>query len=100
MGLTVGPFGGAPARELPLLISAIPGAAEIDFPLPTSLPREAVLLDIAYDPWPTPLAAAWSGAGRTAVGDQNAVDGVSRDDVPCGRVSAVYIRMAGANNCL
>ena len=63
--LTIAPFGGAPARELPLVISAVPGAAEIDFPIPASLPKAAVLLDIAYDPWPTPLAAAWSGAGGT-----------------------------------
>jgi len=28
----------------------------------------AVLLDVAYDPWPTPVAQAWQRAGGTAVG--------------------------------
>jgi shikimate dehydrogenase len=65
MVLTVSPFGGGAAREMPLVISAIPGSAEIDFPIPNVLPGDAVLLDIAYDPWPTPLAAAWSRAGGT-----------------------------------
>jgi shikimate dehydrogenase len=27
-----------------------------------------VLLDVAYDPWPTPVAQAWERAGGTAVG--------------------------------
>lgn len=66
LALTITPFGLASARELPLVISAIPGNAEIDFPIPKALPGGAVLLDIAYDPWPTPLAAAWSRAGGTA----------------------------------
>lgn len=26
-----------------------------------------VLLDVAYDPWPSPLAAAWEAAGGTIV---------------------------------
>jgi shikimate dehydrogenase len=66
LGLTVTPFGLASPRAMPLVISAIPGDAEIDFPLPKALPSDALLLDIAYDPWPTPLAVAWSRAGGTA----------------------------------
>jgi shikimate dehydrogenase len=30
--------------------------------------RRPVLLDVVYHPWPTPLAAAWSATGATAVG--------------------------------
>ena len=28
----------------------------------------AVLFDVLYDPWPTPLAAAWAAAGGTVLG--------------------------------
>jgi shikimate dehydrogenase len=27
-----------------------------------------VLFDVLYDPWPTPLAAAWAAAGGTVLG--------------------------------
>ncbi len=30
-------------------------------------PPDGVLLDVAYDPWPTPAAAAWERAGATVV---------------------------------
>src|SRR5262245_4922941 len=31
-------------------------------------PGAGVLFDVVYDPWPTPLAAAWTSAGGTVVG--------------------------------
>jgi len=32
-----------------------------------TLMRHAALLDVAYDPWPSPLGAAWLAAGGTVV---------------------------------
>ena len=50
-----------------LLISTVPGGAQLAFPVPTSLTASAVLLDVAYDPWPTLLAAQWAEAGGTVL---------------------------------
>ena len=33
-----------------------------------AMPGTGVLFDVVYDPWPTPLAAAWMAAGGTVVG--------------------------------
>lgn len=38
-------------------------ASALDALSPGSLRMEQVLLDVVYDPWPTPLAAAWLRAG-------------------------------------
>lgn len=49
-----------------LVISALPGPAGAELPLPegiTGIP----LFDVAYDPWPSPLAARWRAAGGRAV---------------------------------
>lgn len=47
------------------VISTLPGGV----PLPEMTPSspDAVLLDVAYDPWPSPLASAWRASGATAV---------------------------------
>lgn len=64
--LTVAALGSAPVdRVLPLTVSTLPGGAAFELPLPALLPAHAVLLDVAYEPWPTPLAAAWLEAGGT-----------------------------------
>ena len=44
-----------PAGAVDALARAVPGAP-------------GVLFDVVYDPWPTPLAAAWSAAGGRVVG--------------------------------
>lgn len=51
----------------PLVIATTPkGTADH---LAAAVPSEpAVLFDVLYDPWPTPLAAAWSAAGGTVLG--------------------------------
>ncbi len=51
------------------VVSALPpGAADASAEAVAALARPGVpLLDVAYDPWPSPLAAAWGRAGGTAV---------------------------------
>ncbi len=41
--------------------STLPGHANAALDLPESL-RSSILFDVAYDPWPSPLAQRWSGA--------------------------------------
>ena len=57
---------GAPAGEATLVVATLPGPAGAELPLPASLAR-VPLFDVAYDPWPSPLAARWRAAGGTAV---------------------------------
>jgi shikimate dehydrogenase len=60
--LVVVPFGTPPASPT-LVVSTVPGGADLDFPVPGDLSPDAVLLDVTYDPWPTALATRWSKAG-------------------------------------
>ncbi|BDZ52011.1 shikimate 5-dehydrogenase [Frondihabitans sucicola] len=53
------------AEPLDFVISTLPGGVALPPVLPSS--PEAVLLDVAYDPWPSPLAAGWEDAGGAAV---------------------------------
>ena len=57
----------ARAADAPLVISTAPkGAADS---LAAGLPDDlATLFDVVYDPWPTPLAAAWAARGGTVLG--------------------------------
>jgi shikimate dehydrogenase len=48
-----------------LIISTLPGPAGAEFPLPDAL-AEIPLFDVAYDPWPSPLAVRWHEAGGEA----------------------------------
>lgn len=54
--------GVADALVAPVVVSTVPkGVAD---PLAAAVPdRPGSLLDVVYDPWPTPLAAAWSALG-------------------------------------
>lgn len=45
-----------------LVISTLPGPATVDLLLPDSL-LSCPLFDVAYDPWPSPLANRWEAAG-------------------------------------
>jgi shikimate dehydrogenase len=47
-------------------ISTVPGSAELRF---DSLPRtsSAILLDVAYDVWPSPRSSEWMQSGGTAI---------------------------------
>ena len=55
------------ALTAPLVVATTPkGAADA---LSASVPKTpGVLFDVLYDPWPTPLAAAWGSAGGTVLG--------------------------------
>ncbi|WP_267245834.1 shikimate dehydrogenase [Streptomyces sp. PR69] len=57
----------ADALSAPLVIATTPaGAADA---LAESVPEHpGTLFDVLYDPWPTPLAAAWSARGGAVVG--------------------------------
>ena len=41
------------------VVSTLPGHADLQLDLPEDVRRSAVLFDVAYDPWPSPLARQW-----------------------------------------
>jgi shikimate dehydrogenase len=47
--------------------TAKPGTAESGMLYPEAIREAAVLLDVAYEPWPSVLAKAWTDAGGTVV---------------------------------
>jgi len=49
------------------VISTVPGATEHGMAYPEPVRREAALLDVAYEPWPSELATAWDAVGGTVV---------------------------------
>ena len=49
-----------------VIVSTVPGGADVPV-FPASVRARAVLLDVAYDPWPSALAHSWSEAGGTVV---------------------------------
>jgi shikimate dehydrogenase len=49
------------------VISTLPGATPHGMVYPEAVRRGAPLLDVAYEPWPSELAAAWSAVGGTVV---------------------------------
>lgn len=42
------------------VISTLPNGSVVDLVVPEDVRRNSVLFDVAYDPWPTAMAAAWS----------------------------------------
>jgi shikimate dehydrogenase len=68
LACTLVPWTDAPAAlRAPLVVATTPkGAAD---GLAASVPPgPGVLFDVLYDPWPTPLAAAWTAAGGRVLG--------------------------------
>ncbi|HET8779978.1 MAG TPA: shikimate dehydrogenase, partial [Agromyces sp.] len=70
LGLTVdvsqlAEFGAVTGADL--VVSTVPGGTDLGVAASAELIANAVLLDVAYSPWPTPLAAQWLGAGGTVV---------------------------------
>jgi len=49
------------------VISTLPGHAEHAVTFSSALRESAVLFDVAYDPWPSTLAEAWTDAGGTVI---------------------------------
>ncbi|QNO36396.1 shikimate dehydrogenase [Protaetiibacter sp. SSC-01] len=64
--VALGPETDAALAESDAAVSTIPPGAEFTVALP-ALRGSQTLLDVAYAPWPTPLAAAWTDAGGTVV---------------------------------
>ena len=50
-----------------LVVSTVPGGTDLGVAASADLLASAVLLDVAYSPWPTRLAAQWLDAGGTVV---------------------------------
>lgn len=50
-----------------LVVSTLPGGTRVDLPLPADVLSGATLLDVAYDPWPSPLAARFLEAGGSVI---------------------------------
>ena len=50
-----------------LVVSTVPGGTELGVAASEALVQRATLLDVAYSPWPTTLAAQWFAAGGTVV---------------------------------
>ncbi|MHA7144916.1 shikimate dehydrogenase [Arthrobacter sp. TmT3-37] len=70
IGVTVEPWGGAgrALAESDVVISTLPPrAADALCPLRDGFRTDGTLLDVAYDPWPSALAADWQRAGGTIV---------------------------------
>ena len=64
--VALGPDADAALGDSDAVVSTIPPRAEFPVELPPLAP-ERTLLDVAYAPWPTPLAAAWTTAGGRVV---------------------------------
>jgi shikimate dehydrogenase len=59
--------GAAEALAAPLVIATTPAGATDE--LAAAVPEApGTLFDVLYEPWPTPLAAAWSARGGTLLG--------------------------------
>ncbi len=58
---------GETAPDVDVVVSTLPNAAHVDLAVPPSVPGKAVLLDVAYEPWPTGIASAWLQAGGKVV---------------------------------
>jgi len=66
LGLAVGirplAHAGESRGEPDLVISTLPGGVDTGMVFPEPVRRRALLLDVAYDPWPSPLARSWQQA--------------------------------------
>jgi shikimate dehydrogenase len=50
-----------------LVVSTLPGESGAAVEVPVALRRSVPLFDVAYDPWPSPLATAWSAVGGRVI---------------------------------
>lgn len=65
LGIAIRPLGIADRslRMPELVVSTLPGGSDTDVLFTASTRRGALLLDVAYDPWPSDLALAWEEVG-------------------------------------
>jgi shikimate dehydrogenase len=61
--VTVAEFGAAGLPHPQLVVSTLPGGTEPTLGFTPDQRHAALLFDVAYDPWPSALASAWSEAG-------------------------------------
>ena len=64
LATSVEPLDGAVLEGADAVVSTLPGGADAPVRIPGRVPGTP-LLDVAYDPWPSALGAAWSAAGGT-----------------------------------
>ena len=57
----------ASVDDIELVVSTVPGGTDLGVAASAALIRDAVLLDVAYDPWPSQLADEWFAGGGTVV---------------------------------
>lgn len=50
-----------------LVVSTVPGSTDLGVEPSGALAERAHLLDVAYDPWPSPLGSSWAAAGGALV---------------------------------
>lgn len=50
-----------------LVVSTLPGGTDVNLVLPADVLSGGTLLDVAYEPWPTPLAARFLDAGGSVI---------------------------------
>lgn len=55
------------SRGAELVVSTVPGGTELPHEASAALRTEARLFDVAYDPWPSRLAASWLDAGGDVI---------------------------------
>ncbi len=67
VAVTIGPLDG-PGEAPDAIISTLPGAAATGLAFADATVRGAVLFDVAYHPWPSPLAARWQFLGGDVIG--------------------------------
>jgi len=71
LGVVAVPLGWEHATEVPeatdVLVNTVPGAATAQLEFSQRARARVPLLEIVYDPWPSPLATAWQGAGGLVV---------------------------------
>ncbi|GFH38591.1 shikimate dehydrogenase [Streptomyces pacificus] len=87
----------AHAFDAPLVVSTTPAGAT-DILVPYVPERPGVLFDVLYDPWPTPLAAAWAGQGGLVVGGLDLLvhQAVFQVELMTGRAPAPLAAMRAA----
>lgn len=54
------------ASQVDLVVSTLPSTADPP-DVSSELIQSSVLFDVVYDPWPSPLATLWNGAGRSVI---------------------------------
>lgn len=64
-GMSAISLGEVPSFDPTLVVSTLPGPGAESIDLPESL-LSVPLFDVAYDPWPSPLAERWRAAGGVA----------------------------------